>query len=133
MTKTGWLKCQWCGVSPPPDDSPLPGSRGRIWETYIILSAICQNTAFWTACRVGNWKQLVLMLHGGFHRRCILLFCNARFACVRSKFRWTFCAGHLDRDSAPHTLIQNCPFLPIGLMKTHLAAMMPCLMVFVKF
>ena len=33
ITKTGWLKCQWCGVSPPPDDSPLLGSRGRIWET----------------------------------------------------------------------------------------------------
>ena len=38
MTKTGWLKCQWCGASPPPDDSPLLGCRGRIWETYIILT-----------------------------------------------------------------------------------------------
>ena len=25
ITKTGWLKCQWCGASPPPDDSPLLG------------------------------------------------------------------------------------------------------------
>ena len=32
-TKTGWLKCQWCGENPLPDDSPLPGSRGRVWET----------------------------------------------------------------------------------------------------
>ena len=38
ITKTGWLKCQWCGASPPPDDSPLLGCRGRIWETYIILT-----------------------------------------------------------------------------------------------
>ena len=30
MTKTGWLKCQWCGVNPPLDDSPLLGCRGRI-------------------------------------------------------------------------------------------------------
>ena len=33
ITKAGWLKCQWCGASPPPDDSPLLGCRGRIWET----------------------------------------------------------------------------------------------------
>ena len=38
MTKTGWLKCQWCGASPLLDDSPLLGCRGRIWETYIILT-----------------------------------------------------------------------------------------------
>ena len=38
ITKTGWLKCQWCGVNPLPDDSPLLGCRGRIWETYIILT-----------------------------------------------------------------------------------------------
>ena len=37
ITKTGWLKCQWCGVNPPPDESPLLGCRWRIWETYIIL------------------------------------------------------------------------------------------------
>ena len=70
ITKTGWLKCQWCGASPPPDDSPLLGCRGRIWETYIILTqmdckSICDGGAgtisgsryiepdelfFWTAC-----------------------------------------------------------------------------------
>ena len=61
MTKTGWLKGQWATL--PPDDSPLLGSRGRIWETYIILSAICQNTAFWTACRYENWEQPVLIIH----------------------------------------------------------------------
>ena len=38
IKKTGWLKCQWCGVNPLPDDSPLLGCRGRIWETYIILT-----------------------------------------------------------------------------------------------
>ena len=38
ITKTGWLKCQWCGASPLLDDSPLLGCRGRIWETYIILT-----------------------------------------------------------------------------------------------
>ena len=54
---------------------------------------------------------------GGFHRRCVLLFCNARFAYVRSKSILDFCVGHLDGDSAPHTLMQNRPFLPIGSMK----------------
>ena len=38
ITKTGWQKCQWYGVNPPLDDSPLLGCRGRIWETYIILT-----------------------------------------------------------------------------------------------
>ena len=47
MTKTGWLKCQWCGKNPLPDDSPLLGSRGRIWETYIILT---QTSLFKPAC-----------------------------------------------------------------------------------
>ena len=40
ITKTGWLKCQWCGVNPLPDDSPLLGCRERIWETYIILTQV---------------------------------------------------------------------------------------------
>ena len=72
ITKTGWLKCQWCGVNPLLDDSPLLGCRGRIWETYIILTqmdckSICDGGAgtisgsryiepdelfFWTACPV---------------------------------------------------------------------------------
>ena len=37
ITKTGWLKCQWCGASPPPDDSPLLGkSRTNMGDPYHI-------------------------------------------------------------------------------------------------
>lgn len=50
------------------------------------------------------------MLHSGFHRQCILLFCNARFACVRSKSILDFCVGHLDGDSAPYTPMQTVRF-----------------------
>ena len=79
MTKTGWLKGQWATL--PPDDSPLLGGRGRIWETYIILSAICQNTAFWTACRYENWEQPVLIIHARFHNK--ICSCHSH----REKFR----------------------------------------------
>ena len=42
ITKTGWLKCQWCGASPPPDDSPLLGkSRTNMGDLNILSRPVC--------------------------------------------------------------------------------------------
>ena len=69
MTKTGWLKCQWCGLSPPLDDSPLLGCRGRIWETYIILTQmdckpICDARVETTVSSlyIATWPQVTHFL-----------------------------------------------------------------------
>jgi hypothetical protein len=37
MTKAGWLKCQWYGLSPPLDDSPLLGkSRTNMGDLNLL-------------------------------------------------------------------------------------------------
>ena len=51
MTKTGWLKCQWCGASPPPDDSPLLGkSRTNMGDLNLLTQL---STCFVLFC---DWR-----------------------------------------------------------------------------
>ena len=50
MTKAGWLKCQWYGLSPPLDDSPLLGkSRTNMGDLNLLtqtgLKLICDGGA----------------------------------------------------------------------------------------
>ena len=51
ITKTGWLKCQWCGASPPPDDSPLLGkSRTNMGDLNLLTQL---STCFVLFC---DWR-----------------------------------------------------------------------------
>ena len=51
ITKTGWLKCQWCGASPPPDDSPLLGkSRTNMGDLHLLTQL---STCFVLFC---DWR-----------------------------------------------------------------------------
>ena len=89
MTKTGWLKCQWCGASPLLDDSPLLGCRGRIWETYIILTqmgckSICDARVETTVSSlyIAAWPQPCCK---GYNRRWHTLL-TLDYLCWRSAY-----------------------------------------------
>ena len=62
MTKTGWLKCQWCGASPPPDDSPLLGkSRTNMGD----LNLLTQPSLFKPACE-GEPEEMLALVTSAF-------------------------------------------------------------------
>ena len=89
ITKTGWLKCQWCGASPLLDDSPLLGCRGRIWETYIILTqmgckSICDARVETTVSSlyIAAWPPLCCK---GYNRRWHTLL-TLDYLCWRSAY-----------------------------------------------